>query len=159
MTQGAVMRSQRKAARKVSVRQRPCGTLATRRVPRAQRPCRRVMLVLAQVSSIKTRRLASSRPWYFFHRSRRRAMSGRSCSLACRLPEKHLRRGGCLLEDKAEVFGAAPKVRQDAGSVSFLVIQGARIRVVHAVTPRVVEQHGDLSGRSSDGFGLADPRR
>src|SRR5215218_447025 len=69
----------------VRVRQRPCGTLAVRRVPRAHRPWRRVMLVLAHVSSIKTSRLASSRPWYFCHRSRRRAMSARSCSLACRL--------------------------------------------------------------------------
>src|SRR5215469_2972099 len=68
MTQGAVMRSWRSAARKVSVRQRPCGTLAIRRAPRLQRPCRRVMLVLAQVSSMNTRRLGSSRPWCAFHR-------------------------------------------------------------------------------------------
>jgi len=46
----------------VSVRQRPCGTLAIKRAPRLQRPCRRVMLVLAQVSSMNTRRLGSSRP-------------------------------------------------------------------------------------------------
>src|SRR5215212_10650835 len=74
-------------------------------------------------------------------------------------PEKHLRRGGCLLEDKAEVFGAAPKIHQDAGSVSFLIIRGAWIRVVHAVTQRIVEQYGDLSGRGGDSLGLADPRR
>src|SRR5215475_10084890 len=43
------------------------------------------MLVLAQVSSMKTRRVGSIRPWYFFHCARRRATSGRSCSLACRL--------------------------------------------------------------------------
>src|SRR5258708_39202910 len=48
MTQGASIRSQRKAAREVSVRQRRCGTLATSRVPRGERPQRRVMLVLAQ---------------------------------------------------------------------------------------------------------------
>jgi len=41
MTQGAAIHSQRNAARKVRVRQRPCGTLATRRVPRGERPCRR----------------------------------------------------------------------------------------------------------------------
>src|SRR3974390_3073793 len=46
MTQGAVIRSQRSAARKVSVRQRPCGTLATSRVPRAQRPWRGGVFVL-----------------------------------------------------------------------------------------------------------------
>ncbi len=34
---------------------------------------------------MKTRRLGSSRPWCCFHRVRRRAMSARSCSLACRL--------------------------------------------------------------------------
>jgi hypothetical protein len=56
------MRSRRSAARKVSVRQRPCGTLATSRLPRWQRPWLRVMLVLAQVSSMKTRREGSSLP-------------------------------------------------------------------------------------------------
>src|SRR6185295_5393573 len=40
------------------------------------------MLVLAHVSSMKTSRLGSMRAWYFFHQARRRAMSGRSCSLA-----------------------------------------------------------------------------
>ena len=59
---GAVMRSWRSAARKVSVRQRPCGTLATSRAPRRQRPWRRVMLVMAQVSAMNTRRRGSSRP-------------------------------------------------------------------------------------------------
>jgi len=43
------------------------------------------MLVLAQVSSIKTRCDASSLLWYFFHCSRRLATSGRSCSEACKL--------------------------------------------------------------------------
>src|SRR5215467_13433613 len=85
MTQGAAIRSQRNAARKVNVRQRPCGSLAIRRVPRGERPWRRVILVLAQVSSMNTRRLGSSRPWYFFHWVRRRAMSARSGSLAYRL--------------------------------------------------------------------------
>ena len=37
-------------------------TFATSRSPRAQRPCRRVMLVLAQVSSMNTKRRGSSRP-------------------------------------------------------------------------------------------------
>src|SRR5438105_11868754 len=82
MTHGASIRSERNAARKVSVRQRPCGTLATSLWPRAQRPCVRVMLVLAQVSSMNTRRAGSSRPWYFFHCARRLATSGRSCSVA-----------------------------------------------------------------------------
>src|SRR6516225_4355197 len=38
-----------------------------------------------RVSSMNTRRLGSSRPWYCCHRTRRRAMSARSCSLAYRL--------------------------------------------------------------------------
>src|SRR5277367_6577856 len=38
MTQGAVSRSQRNAARNVSVRHRPKGVLATRRSPLAHRP-------------------------------------------------------------------------------------------------------------------------
>src|SRR5262249_48747284 len=49
------------------------------------------MSVFAQVSSMKTRRLGSIRPWYFFHCARRRATSGRSCSAACRLFfERHI---------------------------------------------------------------------
>src|SRR5215510_12956455 len=49
------------------------------------------MLVFAQVSSMKTKRLGSIRSWYFFHCARRRATSGRSCSAACRLFfERHI---------------------------------------------------------------------
>jgi hypothetical protein len=59
MTQGAVSRSQRSAARKVRVRHLPNGALATRRWPLAHRPWVRVMLVLAQVSSMNKRRLGS----------------------------------------------------------------------------------------------------
>jgi len=59
MTQGAVSRSQRNAARKVSVCHLPKGALATRRAPLAHRPWERVMLVLAQVSSMNTSRLGS----------------------------------------------------------------------------------------------------
>src|SRR5580704_1796477 len=85
MTHGASIRSLRSAARKVSVRQWPCGTLAMSRLPLAQRPWLRVMLVFTQVSSMKTRRAGLSRLWYCRHRLRRRATSGRSCSAACRL--------------------------------------------------------------------------
>ena len=59
MTQGAVSRSQRNAARKLSVCHLPKGALATRRAPLAHRPWERVMLVLAQVSSMNTSRLGS----------------------------------------------------------------------------------------------------
>ena len=60
-TQGATMPSARSAARKVIVVQCACGTAATRRLPRRARPCVRVMLVSAQVSSMKTRRAGSPR--------------------------------------------------------------------------------------------------
>ena len=62
-----------------SGREVPC------RSPRRARLWLHVLLVLAQVSSMKTRRAGSSRPWYFFHCARRRSTSGRSCSVACRL--------------------------------------------------------------------------
>jgi len=61
------------------------GALASSLSPLAHQPWVRVMLVLAQVSSIKTRCDASSLLWYFFHCSRRLATSGRSCSEACKL--------------------------------------------------------------------------
>src|ERR1700722_8800191 len=85
MTQGGVSPSQRSAAKKVRVRHLPKGALATRRSPLAQRPWVRVMLVLAQVSSMKTSRLGSIVAWRAFHCSRRLATSGRSCSEARRL--------------------------------------------------------------------------
>ncbi len=84
-TKGASIRSRRNAATKVRVRQRPCGALAKSLRPRGAQPRRRVMLVLAQVSSMKTRRTGSSLPWCVFQRARLRATSGRSCSVANRV--------------------------------------------------------------------------
>ena len=55
------------------------------RRPDAHQPQVGAMLVLAHVSSMQTRRLGSIRAWYFFHLTRRRATSGRSCSLGSRL--------------------------------------------------------------------------
>ena len=46
----------------VHVCQRPCGSLAIRRVPRGERPWRRIILVLAQVSTMNTRRLGQAGP-------------------------------------------------------------------------------------------------
>src|SRR5580700_1819357 len=60
--QGASMRSLRKAARKVAVFQRPCGTLSTSRWPFGAQPRRRVMLVFVHVSSMNTNRLGSIGP-------------------------------------------------------------------------------------------------
>jgi hypothetical protein len=60
MTQGAVSLSRLSAARKVSVRHLPNGALATRRAPLRHRPCVRVILVLTQVSSMKTSRAGST---------------------------------------------------------------------------------------------------
>src|SRR5216684_8212190 len=62
--------------------QRPCGTLAGSRRPRGPHPRSGAMLVLVQVSSMKTRRTGSIRLWRAVHCARRRATAGRSCSLA-----------------------------------------------------------------------------
>src|SRR5207245_6537062 len=62
--------------------QRPWGTLATSRSPCGAHPLSGAILVFIQVSSMKTRRSGSIRPCRFIHRTRRRAMSGRSRSLA-----------------------------------------------------------------------------
>ena len=77
------MPSQRSAAVKVVVSQCPCGTAARHRCPRRERPRRRAILVLAPVSSRKTRRWGSRSPWLAAQACRRRATSGRSCSAAC----------------------------------------------------------------------------
>lgn len=84
VAQDPVMPSVRNAAWKAVVPQWLCGTRASRRCPRGARPCVRVMSVLAQVSSVKPRRLGSTRAWQHFQRARFRATSGRTCSAACR---------------------------------------------------------------------------
>ena len=55
-------RPQRSAATKVSVFHLPNGAFATSLLPRFDQPLSGVILVLAQVSSMKTSRLGSSRP-------------------------------------------------------------------------------------------------
>src|ERR1700760_3502620 len=75
----------RSAATSVSVFQWPCGTLATRRSPRGERPRCRTILVVTAVSSMKTRRGASSLDCSTFSAARAAATSGRSCSAACRV--------------------------------------------------------------------------
>src|ERR1700676_215386 len=75
----------RSAATSVSVFQWPCGTLATRRSPRGERPRCRTILVVTAVSSMKTRRGASSFDCSTFSSARAAATSGRSCSAACRV--------------------------------------------------------------------------
>ena len=81
-THGATMPSCRSPAMKVSVFQCPCGTLSISASPRVAQPWVRVMLVLAQVSSMNTIRLGSTQRWTQRQRLRRRTTSGRSCSLA-----------------------------------------------------------------------------
>src|ERR1700691_4857701 len=76
------MRSWRKAAMKVMVCQRTCGTLALMRCPRSAQPRSGAILVLVQVSSMNTSRVGSIRSLYLAHCARRRATSGRSCSAA-----------------------------------------------------------------------------
>src|SRR6202163_2045948 len=68
-----------------SVFQWPCGTLATRRSPRGERPRCRTILVVTAVSSMKTSRGASSLDCSTFSAARAAATSGRSCSAACRV--------------------------------------------------------------------------
>src|SRR6476660_6999190 len=63
----------------------PCGTRPIRRSPRGQRPESRTILVLAAVSSIKTRWAGSNMPCSRIQRRRARATSARSCSAARRL--------------------------------------------------------------------------
>src|SRR5271156_219640 len=75
----------RNAATSVSVFQWPCGTLATRRSPRGERPRCRTILVVTAVSSIKTRRDATSLDCSTFSSARAAATSGRSCSAACKV--------------------------------------------------------------------------
>ena len=76
------MPSWRSPAMKVSVFQCPCGTLSISASPLVCQPWVRVMLVFAQVSSMKTIRLGSTQRWTQRQRARRRTTSGRSCSLA-----------------------------------------------------------------------------
>jgi hypothetical protein len=66
----------------VMVLQRPCGTLAGSRERRYPQPRSGAMLVLVQVSSMKTRRTGSIPLWCAVDCARRRATSGRSCALA-----------------------------------------------------------------------------
>src|SRR5258708_39087815 len=106
ITSGASSRSQRRAAIKVIVFQWPCGALATSLRPFGPQPRSGVIFVLIHVSfvlihvsfvlihvsfvlihvsSMKTRRDGSMLAWRAFQRSRFRATSGRSYSLANRL--------------------------------------------------------------------------
>ena len=85
ITKGATIPSWRKPATKVIVFQCPCGTDATNRSPRGQRPLSRTMFVLVAVSSINTSRAGSSMPCSRTQRRRARATSARFCSAACRL--------------------------------------------------------------------------
>ena len=84
-TNGATIRSWRRPATKVMVFQCPCGAYPTSRMPRAQRPRSRTILVLVAVSSIKTSRAGSSKPCSRIQRRRARATSARCCSAAYRL--------------------------------------------------------------------------
>src|ERR1700686_1436812 len=67
----------------VKVFQWPCGTLAMSRLPRGERPEWRTILVVTDVSSIKTSRFARKDDCSAFSSARAAATSGRSCSAAC----------------------------------------------------------------------------
>jgi len=88
ITNGAVSASQRRPAMKVWVFQCPNGALARSLRPLGQRPRKRVILVVAPVSSRTMSRCGSSRirGWRTsVHSSRACLMSVRSCSLARRV--------------------------------------------------------------------------
>ncbi len=75
-------RSSRRAPRKVSVRQWPCGAKPRRRLPHGPQPRSGAMLVLIQVSSMNTSRSGSRPACQERQRCRRRATSVRACSRA-----------------------------------------------------------------------------
>ena len=81
-TKGAIMPRRVSPATKAVVFQWPWGTAMRRRSPRAAQPWVRAMLVLAQVSSMKTSRSGSRRGWLSRQACRRFRTSGRSCSAA-----------------------------------------------------------------------------
>ena len=81
-TQGAVKLSHRSAPRNVIVRQRPCGAKPRRRSPFGAHPRNGAILVLIQVSSMKTRRCGSRLACHDRQRRRLRATSERPCSRA-----------------------------------------------------------------------------
>src|SRR3954470_17406013 len=83
-TIGAVSPSARRAATNVVVFQCPWGTGMTSRAPTGARPYRRVMFVLAHVSSMNTSRAGSRAAIASAHSSRFAFTSGRSCSAARR---------------------------------------------------------------------------
>ena len=102
-THGALSPSRRRPARKVRVRQRPCGAKPFRRCPFGAHPRSGAMLVLIQVSSTNTSRSGSSRRRSVRHRARLRATAARICSsancvfleaqaLAGDIPEEHFSR-------------------------------------------------------------------
>src|SRR5271165_2360207 len=84
-TNGAIIPSWRKPATKVIVFQCPCGTDATSRSPRKQRPLSRTIFVLVAVSSINTSRAGSNIPRSRIQRRRARTTSARFCSAAYRV--------------------------------------------------------------------------
>ena len=82
MTQGSVRASILRAARKVSVCQRPTGAKPARRSPFGPQPRIGAMVVLIQVSSMNTSRAGSRWRLARRQRSRRLTTSGRCCSAA-----------------------------------------------------------------------------
>jgi transaldolase len=83
MTMGAVSPLNRRAPMNVVVFQCPCGIAARSRSPLGARPRIRAMLVVTQVSSMKTSPSGSRSSCPSNPSSRRSATSGRACSLAC----------------------------------------------------------------------------
>ena len=60
------------------------------------------------------------------------------------------------LQYEAVRLGAPWKIVEDACPVAFLVVRGARIDVVHAVTHGILEQNRNFARCRGDRFGLAE---
>src|SRR5258708_34554443 len=160
ITSGASSRSQRRAAIKVIVFQWPCGALATSLRPFGPQPRSGVIFVLIHVSfvlihvsfvlihvsfvlihvsfvlihvsSMKTRRDGSMLAWRAFQRSRLRATSARSCSLANRLffenqpflANESPNRAPIRLDAALRKFGCPPPPRAPSGAKTLTQPQG-----------------------------------
>ena len=150
----AVRRSQRSAPRKVRVRQRPCGAKPRSRSPLGPHPRSGAMLVLIQVSSMKTRRFGSRLACHARQRRRRRAMSERACSSANsvflkRSPSRRRNSQTALCETRtprAASSSLSPYSRQVRGLLDPLQDKGAmRIKQWFAMSAHLAG--GNRSGR------------
>ena len=151
-THGALSPLRRRAARKVRVRQRPCGAKPFRRCPFGAQPRSGAMLVLIQVSSTNTSRRRSAR-----HRDRLRAIAVRICS-----------RANCVFFEAQALAAQEPPDRvpahRDAVARQLLLqpvdgqVRGGRHQRVHPLAVRLQQPRpvaADLAWRDAAGRPVA----